>query len=398
MARNADPLYKLAEYWIPGRNGTDTIYRYWWDAEHGRTRRASLRTVDLEEAKQRLKDWYTRNHHPEQQEPESVPLATVLSIYYEEHAMDLPSHDQARIALNLWLDFFGEASVADATKAKEIDKFIAWLEKPGRSANYVNRVLSSGRAAINRAWKTGMITSAPFIREVKLGYVPPKGRPLALDEMRALYHLADKDYLKRFILWMVGTAARPDAIYELHHSQIDLEHGLVQLNPTGRAQTKKYRPTVKLPDTLRDHMGKGPFLLMYGENRLKSVKAAWRRVRAATGLDDAVQPYSIRHTMARHLRASSVPAWEVSAQLGHKQPGMSITEVYAPFDPAYLATSVNMLDNYLKELVISACERPLTLPERCQSEVGKSGPEGSKSLKTMVGGTGIEPVTPTMST
>ena len=358
----SEPLYRLGEVWIGRRGRSDNLYRYWWDAEKKVTRRASLGTSDLEEAKLALKDWYAKNHLAEDQKLEAIVLATVIRCYYEEHAMHIASHEAARIALTLWLDFFGEASVDEATKPKNIDKFVKWLDNGKRSPNYINRVLSSGRAAINRAWKQGMITHAPYIKEVKVGHVPPKGRPLSMDEMRALYHLADKDYLKRFILWMVGTAARPDAIVELHHTQIDVEHQLVMLNPPGREQTKKYRPTVKLPPTLRDHIGDGPWLIMFKGKRIQEVKAAWRRTRAACGLDAAVQPYSIRHTMARHMRASSVPAWEVSAQLGHKQPGMSITEVYAPFDPTYLATSSHVLDNYLKELLISPEKKVLTLP------------------------------------
>jgi integrase len=47
---------------------------------------------------------------------------------------------------------------------------------------------------------------------------------------------------------------------------------------------------------------------MYKNKRVKEVKAAWRRVRAAAGLDGAVQPYSLRHTVARYLRASGVLA------------------------------------------------------------------------------------------
>jgi len=56
-------------------------------------------------------------------------------------------------------------------------------------------------------------------------------------------------------------------------------------------------------------MREGPWLIMYKKKRAKEVKAAWRRVRAAAGLDGAVQPYSLRHTVARYLRASGVPAW-----------------------------------------------------------------------------------------
>ncbi|MEE4378229.1 MAG: hypothetical protein V2J55_12075 [Candidatus Competibacteraceae bacterium] len=57
-------------------------------------------------------------------------------------------------------------------------------------------------------------------------------------------------------------------------------------------------------------------------------------------------PYSLRHTLTRWLRSQSVPAWEVAAQLGHRAPGTSTTEIYAPFDPAYLTQAVRAIDAY----------------------------------------------------
>lgn len=67
-----------------------------------------------------------------------------------------------------------------------------------------------------------------------------------------------------------------------------------------------------------------------------SIRTAWRTVQAKLEMDDQVQPYGIRHTMVRWLRKSSVPAWVVAAQLGYKSPDVSTTEIYVPFDPAYL--------------------------------------------------------------
>ncbi|OYW82949.1 MAG: hypothetical protein B7Z22_13295 [Hyphomonas sp. 32-62-5] len=60
-----------------------------------------------------------------------------------------------------------------------------------------------------------------------------------------------------------------------------------------------------------------------------------------------VQTYSFRHTIARWLRMQSVPAWEVAAQLGHKAPDYSTTEIYAPFDPAYLTKATDAIDLFL---------------------------------------------------
>ncbi|WP_425483122.1 transposase [Chelativorans alearense] len=43
-----------------------------------------------------------------------------------------------------------------------------------------------------------------------------------------------------------------------------------------------------------------------------------------------------------------VPAWEVQGLLGHKAVG--VTEVYAKFDPDYMATGSRAIDNYFAEL------------------------------------------------
>ena len=67
-------------------------------------------------------------------------------------------------------------------------------------------------------------------------------------------------------------------------------------------------------------------------------------MRAAAGLDEEVNPYSIRHTVARWMRQNGVPAWEVAAQLGHKSRDYRTTELYAAFDPAYLENAVRAID------------------------------------------------------
>jgi len=54
--------------------------------------------------------------------------------------------------------------------------------------------------------------------------------------------------------------------------------------------------------------------------------------------------------MTGWFRSQSVPAWEVAAQLGHKQKEMSTTEIYAPFDPVYLSKSVEAIDCLLEQL------------------------------------------------
>ena len=42
---------------------------------------------------------------------------------------------------------------------------------------------------------------------------------------------------------------------------------------------------------------------------------------------------------------------EIGVQLGHSRPGQSITEIYAPDDPAYLVNAVEALEKRLRVIV-----------------------------------------------
>lgn len=54
----------------------------------------------------------------------------------------------------------------------------------------------------------------------------------------------------------LNTGCRGDAARDLQPFQIDWDAGLVILNPTGRQQTKKFRPIVPLTDYLRGYLGR----------------------------------------------------------------------------------------------------------------------------------------------
>ena len=370
MGGKPEPVFKIGDYWLGKKSGRDTWYRYWWDRERKCNRRASLGTTDLEEAKEKLAEWFVaQKEQPELSDLEQVLLADVIRVYYEKHAQHLQSHDTSRLNLNRWLDFYEPGTtIKDATRPKRIDAFISHLQNGDLSAAYINRILTDGRSAINKAWKDGVISSSPFIKSLSLDDAEPKGRPMEMDELRLFYHTAPGEHLKRFILWTLGTGARPSSVFDLHREQINLERELIDLNPRGRKQTKKIRPEVKLPSHLKPFVCDG-FQITFRGKPVKDVKTAWRNQRKNCNFDDRVQPYSLRHTIARHLRASGVPAWEVSAQLGHKKKEHSITEIYAPMDPSYLGQSVAAIDAFLAELLACPDDRPLmTLPKRCPSE------------------------------
>lgn len=152
-----------------------------------------------------------------------------------------------------------------------------------------------------------------------------------------------------FCLVMLGTACRPDAALDLTYEQIDREAGIVSLNPEGRAQTKKHRPVVRLPRFLREAVlerGEG-YVVNYRGSQVKSIKTAWRRSRERAELDKSVNPYSLRHSLARFMRSEGVPMDQVSQQLGHRVGGISsATEVYAPYAPEYQRDALRAIEQY----------------------------------------------------
>lgn len=355
--------FQLGDYYLTRRGNSPAWCRTWFDPNTRQTKRASLGTTDFEQAKQILTDWFIANRSVENQPSTITPLAEVIARYWEQHAQYIASAERTNISLNYWLDFFEDRAVADLAPIGIQEEFHSWLLAKGMKASSVSRVLSAGRAAINRAWKRGEIENAPFIHDVKKAAqtsAPPRGRPLEVEEVAMLFDAAPRRHLRHYILFMLATAARPDAIRDLTIDRCDLENRLITLNPQNRQQTSKYRPTVRMPESIvklvetlkKDN--KACHVVAYGTRRVDSVKTSWRKARADAGLDDQVNPYSLRHTMARWLRKEGVAAWEVSAQLGHKRRELSITEIYAPYDPVYLASAAKAIDSFFTQLRVNS--------------------------------------------
>ncbi len=320
----------------------------------------------------------------------------VLTRYYHGHASKIPSAEQARIALGYWSDFFPRTTISDLTPERQ-EAFVAWLRARGCSDGYTSRVLSVGRAALNRAWKRQEIRTVPFV--MSLPKAPPRERRLSLDEAAALFEAAEPEHLFMYLMVAFNTLARPQAILELRRFQIDLNDRLIEFNPPGRHQTKKYRPSVPISGTLLPWLRqvKTETVVAWHGRPLDSIKTAFRKARQRAGLSGDVIPYTVRHTMATELRRRAVSMEEISGMLGHKTGG--VTEVYAKYAPDFMGQAVEAIDAYFADLQ-ARCRRLLVLPSTTVRANCVSVPTGQnlQVIENMVGAAGIEPATPTMST
>jgi integrase len=173
------------------------------------------------------------------------------------------------------------------------------------------------------------------------------------------------DHILLFCLTMANTMARPEAVLELTRFQLDFDSKLIRLNPEGRKQTKKYRPTVPMTNTLLPWLQKVKtnYVITYHGDRVHSVKKTFQRLPASVkGLPKGVSPYSIRHTMAKELRRRGVPPWEVQGMLGHKHAGLRTTEIYAKYDPSYLSAARVAIDAVMTDIEAKMTKRKIILP------------------------------------
>ena len=357
MAKYAKREFRIGDYYLSQRSGTPAWHRTWYCEKSKQTRRASLGTDDFDEARGKLEDWYMAERMRQGQDlaASDVLLRDLFKDYLENHGVNLRSYESVVILLRYWLEFWGDdATVADVRSIVRQEEFRAVLFKKGLAVNSVNRCLEAGRAAITRAFKRNVISSKPHINILPYERGKPKGRPLSVEEIKLLYtHAAD--HMRLFMILMLGTGARNEAICTLEWPQIDFEAGLIHLNPEGRKQTSKRRPVVRLVPFVRRELMKlndreGRVLVFRG----KSFKTAHQGIEKAVGrakLQGNVTPYSFRHTVARWLRKEGVSPWEVGAQLGHKMPQFNITEMYAAWSPDYLDKSAVAIEKLLCEAI-----------------------------------------------
>ncbi len=395
--------FRIGKWFLDKRPNSPNWCACWFDPKTRQTRRASLRTGDFENAKIKLAGYVAKHETLAGAQADAVLLDAILIRYWENHAKTIPSAEQARFALLKWSNNFPGATVSDLTP-HSVEAFIAAHRASGYKPSYISRVLSVGRAALRWAWKRGELVSVPFIVDVErdLGDEAERFRTLDMDEVaRLLASAATVPHLLRFCMISLNTLARPDAVLDLRPTQVDTKRRRIKLNPEGRKQTKKYRPVVPITETLLPWLQTcdGTRHVLYGGNPVASIKKSFRKAVADAGLKN-VSPYCLRHTMGTELRARGVPEWEAKGFMGHKSGVARTTERYARFRPNHLGQAVQAIDAYFLEL---KREFNAILPDHVFNPVRANSVLVPKlgfpqSLEEMVGATGIEPVTPAMST
>jgi len=340
------------KYWLSKRPGSSNWHRTWFDHGSRQTLRASLGTPDFEPAYEKLIVWWAENRTLVKLPPESVTLSTLLLRYYQSYAKGLKSETQIRISCSKVIAHSGKLMLSELSPTKQRE-LISHLFEQGYGTGYVRRIMGVLKAALRWAWKEEMIASVPNIILPAEGSA--RGRTLTHEELVSIVdNSKSEDHLYRFVILAIATWARPEAILELDRDRCDTQRRLIDLNPHGRPQNKKYRPTIPMVDAALHVVEDVPQgrIVTWQNKGVASIKTAWRRLRKRAGLDDGVIPYLIRHTLATEARGNGCPPWEIEGWLGHKRPGTS--ERYAKFSPNYLSETAKFVDEYMRRLPLRA--------------------------------------------
>jgi integrase len=371
--------FTIGRYWIGRVADSGNWYRFWYDTGSGEVRRRSLGVTDFERAKLELAAIVLKEGSGRAAEPKDAPMIAVLTKYWEEHTDKKRNRSLARRAGRHVLDHLGnDARVGAFTRKRQIE-MMQKLHASGMKPSYVSRIMSSLQAALNYAValddddEGALLTRAP-----KIIYQPkavadalnaaapePNNWHPDLDMIaRFLDGLtSEEEVLRRWAILILGFCSRAEAALEAAPFQIDPRHRLIRLNPHGRRQNKKFRPTIPVADALwplLEEWGKGETFT--GHTGVNYPYKAWNAARDRLELPEAFTRRSLRHFMATELRHAHlrygvprVPADEREMLMGHRQ--ATTNDAYGTFDPDYLSAAKVAVDAILRA-IDARCKRP----------------------------------------
>ena len=340
-------------------------------------------------------------------------ITSILQHYWESHSDATPSAFQARRAGSLLLEWLTDirkkpaANAADFSLSWQQD-FVKWLgQEKNHAVATIAREMTSLAAAFNHALKRIIVVGKDGEkREVQLlkSAVPvlykaqeisrltakpeptprdwlPTGAQLALfvDTIgtRTAAGTWDKnsENLFRYVVCALNTWARPAAILSLHvPTQVDFDTGSIRLNPPGRKQTKKVRPTIPLTTNLAawlQHWNCDRPIHRNG-TPLKSIKKAFKAHALKLGMP-RFTPYTLRHFMATAIRRVDdchVTREQRQEWLGHKP--QDTTSWYEHHDLEWLREARLGTDRIIAELNSLLRSRKLCPPAQPRPH-GKAG-------------------------
>jgi integrase len=340
------------------------IWYICWTNVDGSPGRASTRTRDSRKAERKLAQYVVEHDRPQDQRLAETTLEAVLVRYWTHRTQGLADRGIVRRVIGLVCEHAPLVSLADFTIPRQ-EQFIREA-MPNVSDGTRRRYMGVIEAAINWSFSRGeleRVISVPLPQAVD----GPGARPLTPAEIGRFLAAAETECEKRLAILLATTGPRAQAALQLDWSRV--LPGAIDYDVPGQRRTKKRRARAPLAPTvsrwLEQRRSVGP-VIQYAGKALKHHRSTIDRLMVRAGLDGT--SYSVRKGLATWLAERDVPEWEVGRVLGHRV-SSGTTERYAHHRPSYMRATREAVEELLR----------------------RHGPAW------LVGATGIEPATTTMS-
>lgn len=409
--RRQKPIYRRGPFALYPRQGRN-LEIVWYDGERKRERSASAGTRDPEDGKLAVDRMFLAStgarHCPTCGRPwdvEKSPLLLSVIADYLLLSEGKAGEKSAKTRLGhvvRYLNATNPGILATAADEKFADAFRKWMlaeniaggqrgaTKRPRSIGAVEGCLLQLAAAINSApgqtarFKSAQprdVAKSPAFRADVPMLAAMFNYCLRPDSQDTTHHfqkqpneklrrrrIAERANLLQYLRAAVATWARPDAIYDISAPQWHSAARVLDLNPTNRRQTRKYRPKVPIARQFALHLDQmnGSWI------DVTSIRASWDKMAAKLKLpkDGEAGEKLIRRSMATIVRKRIGEANWAQGQmmLGHVK--ASVSDIYAIPDPANLGLALSATETIIDEiesLAPGAYYRDFTAPVECQT-------------------------------
>ncbi len=332
-------------------------------SEDGRSQRQSLRTTDLAVAQERFQGWLDARTKAIAEQTRST-FAFAFKKYMEQHVEGSSASPDTLRHVGTQLNWFFGSMVLEDIKSDHIAAYLKKRSEGGTVGKEYKRPVKLGtirkelgimRAVFKfmceRVEPTELRADRKNLAYIKLPpQSAPRDRVLSDKELTRLHELLKPpappmrlERLDRFLWLLLETGARAGALRSLEWSQVNFEGGFIKLNPPGREQNNKRRPTVPISDRLKPVLlrawteRQSSFVLDHSGEIRKSVDRFMKEHHFP-----GVTAHVFRHTFATHLVQAGVPLIEVAQLLGDSLE--TVEKNYLHLSPGHLKQAINALN------------------------------------------------------
>lgn len=346
-----------------------------WDTT-GKRHRHALGTSDAREAQRLAPAYYAEL---------TRPRGTTVADLWQAYTLDMAGRAITVTMVHTWKalrDRFGPMA-GHAVTIADCRAHIADRRNKGIRDGTLLTELGHLRNVLRWAEKHRLIDKAPHIE--RPAQPKPVERHFTREQVHALLRACTMPHLRLFVHLAYASAGRASALLGLTWDRCDFEREKIDLRDPAMTAPHKGRAIIPMTGTLRAALleartgALSPYVIEWAGGRVKSVKKGIKAAGRLIGLAH-ISPHMLRHSAAVHMAEAGVPMDEIASYLGHNDTKVTRL-VYAKFSPEHLRYAA----------------RTLELGDLGQVRPKENYSRTAEVPDFMVGATGIEPVTPTMS-